>query len=244
MFGRDAILPLNKLLQPQVWYLGNDENILSMQALKNIYEVVAQNLKIACIKIMDNGNPVPTKLKEGDLVLIKNHTAKAFQPHYVGNYRIVSFKGNQVEVCKTEGRNTTWVHLMDVKYILPVDNIITKLPDYQSFGRKTKLRLNLDRIPNLHWNLSTTLNTMPTLMTQQSLIQTSMVSVWLYMKKFLKKIKKRQNNNIFKIRFIETHELKLNISFSIRKEAIKHYLKHLTGITKMMTLWESHYQNI
>ena len=46
---------------------------------------------------------VPTKLKEGDLVLIKDHTAKAFQPHYVGNYRIVSFKGNQVEVHKTEG---------------------------------------------------------------------------------------------------------------------------------------------
>ena len=46
IFGRDAILPLNKLLQPQVQYLGNDENILSMQALKNIYEVVAQNLKL------------------------------------------------------------------------------------------------------------------------------------------------------------------------------------------------------
>ena len=42
MFGRDAILPLNKLLQPQVQYLGNDENILSMQALTNIYEVVAK----------------------------------------------------------------------------------------------------------------------------------------------------------------------------------------------------------
>ena len=80
--------------------MGNDENILSMQALKNIYEVVAQNLKTACTKIMDNVNPVPTKLKEGDLVLIKDHTAKAFQPRYVGNYRIVSFKGNQVEVCK------------------------------------------------------------------------------------------------------------------------------------------------
>ena len=88
--------------------MGNDENILSMQALKNIYEVVAQNLKIACAKIMDNVNPVSTKLKEGDSVLIKDHTAKAFQPHYVGNYRIVSFKGNEVEVCKTEGANTTW----------------------------------------------------------------------------------------------------------------------------------------
>ena len=107
-----------------------------MQALKNIYEVVAQNLKMACTKIMDNVNPVPTKLKEGDLVLIKDHTAKAFQPCYVGNYRIVSFKGNQVEVCKTKGGNTTWVHLTDIKYILLVDNVITKLPDYQSFGRK------------------------------------------------------------------------------------------------------------
>ena len=108
MFGRDAILPLNKLLQTQVQYLGNDENILLMQALKIIYEVVAQNLKMAHTKITDNVNPIPTKLKEGDLVLIRDHTAKAFQPHYVGNYRIVSFKGNQVEVCKTKGGNTTW----------------------------------------------------------------------------------------------------------------------------------------
>ena len=177
MFGRDAILPLNKLLQPQVQYLGNDENILSMQALKNIYEMVAQNLKLAHTKTTDNINPIPTKLKEGDLVLIKDHTAKAFQPCYVGNYRIVSFKGNQVEVHKTEGGNTTWVHLTDVKYILPVDNVINKLPDYQSFGRKTKLRLNPDRIPDLHWNLSTALNTTPTLTTQQSLIQTNVASV-------------------------------------------------------------------
>ena len=156
---------------------GNDENILSMQALKNIYEMVAQNLKLAHPKITDNINPIPTKLKEGDLVLIKDHTTKAFQPHYVGNYRIVSFKGNQVEVRKTEGGNTTWVHLTDVKYILPVDNVINKLPDYQSFGRKTKLRLNPDRIPDLHWNLSTTLNTTPTLTTQKSLIQANITSV-------------------------------------------------------------------
>ena len=148
-----------------------------MQALKNIDELVAQNFKLACAKITNNVNPIPTKLKEGDSVLIKDHTAKAFQPHYVGNYRIVSFKGNQVEVHKTEGGNTTWVHLTDVKYILPVDNVINKLPDYQSFGRKTKLRLNPDRIPNLNWNLSTTLNTTPTLTTQHSLIQTKVVSV-------------------------------------------------------------------
>ena len=71
MFGRDVILPLNKLIQPQIRYLGNDENILSMQALKNIYDVVAQNLKLAWAKLTDNAKPVETKLKEGDLVLIK-----------------------------------------------------------------------------------------------------------------------------------------------------------------------------
>ena len=86
MFGRDVILPLNKLIQSQVRYLGNNENILSMQALKNIYEVVAQNLKLAWAKLTDNIKPIETKLKEGDLVLIKDHTAKAFQPWYVGNY--------------------------------------------------------------------------------------------------------------------------------------------------------------
>ena len=139
--------------------------------------MVAQNLRLARAKITDNINPIPTKLKEGDLVLIKDHTAKAFQPHYIGNYRIVSFKGNQVEVHKTEGGNTAWVHLTDIKYILPVNNVINKLPDYQNFGRKTKLRLNRDGIPDLHWNLSTTLNTTPTLTMQQSLIQTSIVSV-------------------------------------------------------------------
>ena len=108
---------------------------------------------------MDNINPVPTKLKEGDLVLIKDHTAKAFQPHYVGNYRIVSFKGNQVEVCKTKGGNHHLGTSNRCKIYSPSgQHVITKLPDYQSFGRKTKLRLNPDRIPNLHWNLSTTLN--------------------------------------------------------------------------------------
>ena len=34
MFGRDPILPLNTLLSPELRYLGTDENILSLEALK------------------------------------------------------------------------------------------------------------------------------------------------------------------------------------------------------------------
>ena len=43
MYGRDPLLPLNKLLQPKMRYLGNDENILSLEALKNMYQLVVTN---------------------------------------------------------------------------------------------------------------------------------------------------------------------------------------------------------
>ena len=36
MFGRDPILPLNTLLGPKLRYLGNDINILSLEAMKNM----------------------------------------------------------------------------------------------------------------------------------------------------------------------------------------------------------------
>ena len=41
-----------------------------------------------------------------------------------------------------------------VKYILPTDKYINKLPDYSGFGRKTTLRLNPDQIPDLHLEYS------------------------------------------------------------------------------------------
>ena len=47
MFGRDLIFPLNTLLGPKLRYLGNDINILSLEAMKNMLEIVATNLKIA-----------------------------------------------------------------------------------------------------------------------------------------------------------------------------------------------------
>ena len=47
MFGRDPILPLNTLLGSKVRYLGNDINILSLEAMKNMFEIATTNLKIA-----------------------------------------------------------------------------------------------------------------------------------------------------------------------------------------------------
>ena len=47
MFGRDPILPLNTLLAPKCQYLGNNLNLLSLEVLKNMFKIVATNLKKA-----------------------------------------------------------------------------------------------------------------------------------------------------------------------------------------------------
>ena len=46
-----------------------------------------------------------------------------------------------------------------IKYILPAERYISVLPDCEQFGRKTNLRQNPDKIPNLQWTLTNQLNT-------------------------------------------------------------------------------------
>ena len=53
MFGRDPVLPLNTLLEPKIRYMGNDSNIISLETMKNLYEVVATNLKLT----QEKGDP-------------------------------------------------------------------------------------------------------------------------------------------------------------------------------------------
>ena len=150
------------MLQPNVRYLGNDKNILSLEALKNIYQLVVTNLKLAREKRQPNVHLDP-KLKEGDLVLVKDHMAKAFQPRFKGNYRVISQKGNQVEIWLVEGGETVKFHVTDVKKMIPVDQAISQLPDYKKLRRLTKLRLNPKNIPDLDWQLASELNTTSTL---------------------------------------------------------------------------------
>ena len=82
-----------------------------------------------------------------------------FNPKYVGDYRIVYLKGNQVEVQPANGGPTEMKHIKHVKYGLPIDRYIEQLPNYSMFGRKTTLRMNPEQIPDLHWKLANTYHT-------------------------------------------------------------------------------------
>ena len=78
MFGRDLVLPLNTLLGPKMRYLGNDVNILSLEAMKSIFEIAATNLKMARERGDPQHGPIPSKLQPGDTVLVQNHTKGTF----------------------------------------------------------------------------------------------------------------------------------------------------------------------
>ena len=66
MFGKDPRIPLNDLLRSRIRYLGMDQMILSLQAMRNIYKVVAKNLKIACARLQKEATKFPNKVKTED----------------------------------------------------------------------------------------------------------------------------------------------------------------------------------
>ena len=101
MFGRDPINKLNIMLHAARRYFHDDNGLPNLEALKNIYQVVAQQLlnsRERYIKKHHNQQPSVPQLQTGDLILIKNHTAKSFEPKYMGNYGIVKIHGNNMEI--------------------------------------------------------------------------------------------------------------------------------------------------
>ena len=72
---------------------------------------------------------------------------------------MVAIKGNQVEIRPSIGGPTEMKHVKQVKYIFPADWYIKQIPDCTVFGRKTTLRLNPDKILDLHWSLANSYHT-------------------------------------------------------------------------------------
>ena len=104
-----------------------DLNVLPLDALKNMFEIAATNLRIAREKGDPENKHLSTKLQPGDTVLIQNQTKGPFDPKYIGDYRVVAIRANQVEIRPSIGGPTEMKHVKHVKYILPADRYIKHL---------------------------------------------------------------------------------------------------------------------
>ena len=92
MFGRDPLTGLQNLLGETMRYLGNKDGRLDFTALQKTYQLAAQNVQMARGKGEDESS-VPPTFQPGDLVTLRDYTAKAFEPKYKGEYRAIKFLG-------------------------------------------------------------------------------------------------------------------------------------------------------
>ena len=152
MYGRDPINKLSSILNTPRRYLGDETGLPDLKALKNMYQMVAQQLYNSrqCY-IKDNRyNKVPDHgILVGDLVLVKDHTAKSFEPKYKEDYRVVQIYGtNALQVSDKRGKLHN-VHITDVKRVNMTEKVTTQLEQIYDKGRKAKSLIPQGLIPDL-----------------------------------------------------------------------------------------------
>ena len=153
MFGRDPIHKLNMLLHSARGYFRDDNRLPNLEALKNIYQVVAQQLlnsRECYMKKHHNQQQSESPIQAGDLILIKDHTAKSFQPLYKGNYRVVKVHSNNVEILDYRG-NILMVHITDVKKITLTEQVADEYEELGKQGRFSKKCIPRSYIPDFDW---------------------------------------------------------------------------------------------
>ena len=141
MFGRDPVNKLNQMLHEARRYFHDDNGILDLEALKDIYQVVAQQLlnsRECYMKKHHKQKPTESPVKLGDLILMVNHTAKAFESKYKeGTYRVVKVHDNQVDIWDLRG-NIFTAHIAHVKKTTLTDEVADDYLQLCNEGRFAK----------------------------------------------------------------------------------------------------------
>ena len=120
-----------------------------------MYQMVAQQLYNSrqCYIEDNKYNKVPDHgILVGDLVLMKDHTAKSFEPKYKEDYRVVQIYGtNALQVSDKRGKLHN-VHITDVRCINMTEKVATQLKQVYDKGRMAKNLIPQGLIPDLGWN--------------------------------------------------------------------------------------------
>ena len=156
MYGRDPLNKLSAILNAPRRYLGDATGFPDLEALKNMYQMVAQQLMNSRKRYVKSNryNKIPDHgILVGDLVLVKDHTAKSFQPKYKEDFRVVQVYGtNALQVSDKRGKLHN-VHITDVRKINMTEKIAAQLQEaYNNKGRTAKHLIPQGRIPDLGWN--------------------------------------------------------------------------------------------
>ena len=155
MYGRDPVNKLSSILNAPRRYLCDDAGLPDLEALKNMHQMVAQQLYNSrqCYIKDKKYNKVPDHgILVGDLVLVKDHTAKSCEPKYKEDYHVVQiYETNALQVSNKRGKLHN-VHITDVKHINMTEKVTNQLEQIYNNGRKAKNLIPQGPIPDLGWN--------------------------------------------------------------------------------------------
>ena len=155
MYGRDPVNKLSSILNAPRRYLCDDSGLPNLEALKNMYQMVAQQLYNSRQRYIKDSkyNKVPDHgILVGNLVLVKDHLAKSFEPKYKEDYRVVRIYGtNTLQVLDKRGKLHN-VHITDVRRINMTEKVATQLEQVYNKGRTAKNLIPQGLIPDLGWN--------------------------------------------------------------------------------------------
>ena len=157
MFGREAAAKHMLLAEESTKYVGDNEGILNLKLMQQLYHVVAYNLAKSRTardenRILKRKNFKPKHLKRNGLVLVRDHTSKAFEPKAI-DHHIVDFCGKNQVLVKDNYGNKKKVHVKDVK---PIEMDIATAEFFrkereQCTTRDAKHVMPIKLIPDLEW---------------------------------------------------------------------------------------------
>ena len=156
MFSRDPLTGLQQLLDETTRYLGRHNNKLDLTALQNTYQLAAQNIQMARKRSEVDELPAIRAFQPGELVTLRDHTAKAFDPKYKGEYRIIKYSGKTQVLLRNSKGEEAKHHVAYLKKTSLVQETVEKIPDFKKFGTAVKLQLNPDKVPDLKWEYEVT----------------------------------------------------------------------------------------
>ena len=156
MYGREANAKHMILAEETTKYPGDNEGVLNVQLMMKLLQVVAYNL--AKSRAARDGNKLkrknfrPRHIKVNHPVLVRDHTAKAFEARS-NDYICVGFQGNNRVFVKDNHGTITKVNRKDVTAV-EMDIKIAELFNESrknSKVRDAQLAMPTSKIPDLGW---------------------------------------------------------------------------------------------
>ena len=157
MFGCEAAAKHILLAEESTKYVGDSEGILNLKLMQQLYHIIAYNLAKSRTardgnRILKRKNFKPKHLKPNGLVLVRDHTSRAFECKAI-DHHIVDFCGKNQVLVKDNYENTKKVHVKDVK---PIEMDIATAEFFrkereQCTTRDVKHVMPIKLIPDLEW---------------------------------------------------------------------------------------------